>query len=160
MALIFCVAFVHVLLTIFTLPSMKLRTCVQVFDKAFKRGLHLQVKKTIQQAIRHRKLASDQQMPNRVTLDSAPMRVFLDDEELEDLVYFIAELLPVPRSNGCCCRDRHRPSRRRSESGIGGARRQDETAARRSTRGRSRIPRISQGYPMFTMGKYSDPARA
>ncbi|KAF8901621.1 hypothetical protein CPB85DRAFT_1256278 [Mucidula mucida] len=72
--------------TIFTLPSMKLRTCVQVFDKAFKRGLPLQVKKTIQQAIRHRKLASDQQMPNRVTLDSAPMRVFLDDEELEDLI--------------------------------------------------------------------------
>ncbi|KAF9003465.1 hypothetical protein BDZ89DRAFT_1095795 [Hymenopellis radicata] len=67
------------------------------FDKAFQRGLHLQDKRTKQKAIGHRKLASDYQMPNRVTLDDALMECFSTlsihcrDEELEDLVYFMLD---------------------------------------------------------------------
>ncbi|KAK0203498.1 cysteine peptidase C50 [Desarmillaria ectypa] len=69
-----------------------------LFDKAFQRGLHLQDKKTKQKAIGHRKIASDYQMPNRVTLDDTLMECFstlspqCQDEELEDLVYFMLDL--------------------------------------------------------------------
>ncbi|KAK0220404.1 cysteine peptidase C50 [Armillaria fumosa] len=69
-----------------------------LFDKAFQRGLHLQDKKTKQKAIGHRKIASDYQTPNRVTLDDTLMECFstlspqCQDEELEDLVYFMLDL--------------------------------------------------------------------
>ncbi|KAF8887051.1 peptidase family C50-domain-containing protein [Mucidula mucida] len=89
------------------------------FDTAFQRGLHLQDKKTKQQAIGHRKLASDYQLPNRVTLDDALMECFSTlsihcrDEELEDLVYFMLDFyqfhgIPVAIAE--------------IDSGIGGAR--------------------------------------
>ncbi|KAK0192924.1 peptidase family C50-domain-containing protein [Armillaria mellea] len=69
-----------------------------LFDKAFQRGLHLQDKKTKQRAIGHRKIASDYQTPNRVTFDDTLMECFstlspqCQDEELEDLVYFMLDL--------------------------------------------------------------------
>lgn len=68
------------------------------FDKVFQRGLHLQDKKTKEKALGHKRLASEPNLPNRVTLDDALVECFSTlspqcrDEELEDLAYFMLDL--------------------------------------------------------------------
>lgn len=64
----------------------------------FQQGLHLQDKKTKQRALGHKKVASESETPNRVTMDDALVECFSTlspqcrDEELEDLVYFMLDL--------------------------------------------------------------------